>query len=162
MAQLSNFFWRRSNKAALTNLLIRSEPENAEVDLVPLLGEDLGLLPRQRLDRAVVLQNGELDRLQLRVEPDGELRLAAAVGDPDEVPFPAPEVSVVPERRHEAELLRDALVENSAKGKNNLRFKKMKFSHSNTILQTRTRNVLQREFFSPDLIANNINIGIYN
>ena len=83
MAQLSNFFWRRSNKAALANLLIGSEPENAEVDLVPLLGEDLGLLPRQRLDRAVVLQDGELDRLELRVEPDGELRLAAAVGDPD-------------------------------------------------------------------------------
>jgi len=84
------------------------------VNLVPLLREDFRLLPRQGLHRSVELQDGELDRLQLGVEADGELRLSASVGDPDEVPLAAAVVAVVAKRRHEAELLGDALVEDAA------------------------------------------------
>ena len=65
--------------------------EDAKVDLLPLaalVGEDLGPLPTQRLQTAVVLLDGELDRLPVGVEPDGELRLAPRVGDADEVPAP--------------------------------------------------------------------------
>jgi len=89
-----------------------SVPEDSEVNFVPFLGKDLSLLPRQRLYRSVVLQDGEFHRFQFGVEADGELRLSAAVGDTDEVPLPSLEVPVVPERRHEAELLRNALIEN--------------------------------------------------
>lgn len=87
------------------------------MNLVPLLGEHFRLLPGQGLNGPVVLEDGELDRLQLRIEADGELRASAAVGDPDEVPLAASVVSVVSECRHEAELLRNALVEDPAKEK---------------------------------------------
>ena len=90
------------------------------MNLVPLLGENFRLLPRQGLNGPVVLEDGELDRLQLRVEADGELRTSAAVGDPDEVPLAAAVVTVVSEGRHEAELLRNALVENPAEKENRL------------------------------------------
>ena len=98
----------------LSLIIFCTLPENSKVYFVPLFGKDFRLLPRQGLHRPVELQDGELHRLQLGIEADCELGLSASVGDPDEVPLAAAVVAVVAERRHEAELLGDALVENAA------------------------------------------------
>ena len=74
----------------------------------------LGLLPSESLQGPVVLQDGKLDGLPGRVETDSELRLVLRVGDADEVPAVAG-VAGVAEGCHEGELLREALVEGSAK-----------------------------------------------
>ena len=72
--------------------------------------------PAERLETAVVLLDGELDGLAVGVEPDGELRLAARVGDADEVPPPPTAVAAVAEGGDERELLREALVEHAPEG----------------------------------------------
>lgn len=82
------------------------------MNLVPLVVEDLGLLPGQSLQLSVVVEDGELDGVPGRVEAHRELRLARAVGDLDGVPLvvPRPPVS---EGRHKTELLGKSLVEDS-------------------------------------------------
>ena len=91
-------------------------PEDPEVDLVPVGVEDLRHLPGQRLQGAVVAQDGELHGLPGRVQAHGELRLALGVRDADQVPAPAGTAPTAAERRHEAELLRQALVEHPTGG----------------------------------------------
>ncbi len=78
---------------------------------MPVGGEDVRPLPGERLQRAVVPQDGELDGLPGWVETDGELRLALGVGDADEVPPASRAAAAVAERGHEAELLGEALGE---------------------------------------------------
>lgn len=83
------------------------------------LASYLRLFPSQGLERAVVLEDGELDGLAGRVKADGELRLVLRVGDADQVPTVAG-IAVVPESRHEGKLLREALVERPATTKNGI------------------------------------------
>lgn len=86
--------------------------EDAEMDLVPLVGEHLWFLPGERLESPVVLENGEFDGVSLRIESDCELGLSLGVRDPNKVPT-STGLPTVTEGRHEAELLRQALVKNA-------------------------------------------------
>ena len=69
--------------------------------------------PRQCLESAIVLLDGELDGLAVGVEPDGELRLPPRIGDADEVPASPTAAVAVAERGHKGELLREALVKHA-------------------------------------------------
>lgn len=85
-------------------------PEHSKVEFVPVVVKNLSLLPRQRLELPVVVEDGELDGVPPGVEAHGELGLAPGVGDPDELP-PVLSWPPIAESGHKAELLGQTLVE---------------------------------------------------
>lgn len=86
--------------------------EDSEVNLVPLVVENFWFLPGQGLQFPVVVEDGELDGVPGGIEAHRELRLARTIRDLNGIPFVVPRTSVS-ECRHETELLRKSLVEDS-------------------------------------------------
>ena len=82
------------------------------MEFVPLGVKHLRHIPGEGLMLPIEVQDGKLHRLPRWVETYGKLGVPLCVGDPYKMPWIRP-WTPVPERRHKAELLRQALIEDT-------------------------------------------------
>jgi len=86
--------------------------EDTKMEFVPLGVKHLRHIPGEGLKLPIEVQDGKLHCLPRWVETYGKLGVPLCVGDPYKMPRIGPRTPV-PERRHKAELLRQALIEDT-------------------------------------------------